>query len=99
MTRLESVTCELCKQHYHMECVKPPLLTKPSRGYGWSCAECNNTRENGELEVSTARIKNRDMQIAMAKARQKWRAAVKLDEKNDKYWKGWSFRYFGLAAF
>ncbi|CAG8572653.1 16125_t:CDS:10, partial [Acaulospora colombiana] len=94
----ESVMCELCKKHYHMECVTPPLLSKPSRGYGWSCASCNNKRENNDLEVTTGKNRqNKDLQIAAMKARMKVKANSKLDEEEDKYWKGWSFRYFGYG--
>jgi hypothetical protein len=90
--------CELCKKHYHMECVTPPLLSKPSRGYGWSCASCNNKRENNDLEVTTGKNRqNKDLQIAAMKARMKVKASSKIDEDDDKYWKGWSFRYFGYV--
>lgn len=30
---------------YHMQCVRPPLLKKPSRGFGWSCAPCSRAQE------------------------------------------------------
>jgi len=91
--------CELCKKHYHMECVNPPLLSKPSRGYGWSCASCNNKRENKELEVNTSKNRqSRDLVTAAVKARAKARSTTKIEEQPDKYWKGWSFRYFGYAS-
>jgi hypothetical protein len=91
--------CELCKKHYQMECVNPPLLSKPSRGYGWSCASCNNKRENKEVEVTTSKNRqSKDLVIAAAKARAKARATSKTEEQADKYWKGWSFRYFGYTA-
>ncbi|KAG8835592.1 putative PHD type zinc finger protein with BAH domain-containing protein [Serendipita sp. 399] len=92
----ESVMCELCKRHYHMECVNPPLLSKPSRGYGWSCASCNNKRENKDVEVVTSKSRqNKDLALAAAKARAKAKANVKLDEDHERFWKGWNFRYFG----
>lgn len=92
----ESVMCELCKKHFHMECVNPPLLSKPSRGYGWSCAGCNNKRENKEVEVATSKHRQpKDLVTAAAKARSKARPSGKVEEEPDKYWKGWSFRYFG----
>ena len=28
-----------------MNCVKPPLLKKPSRGFAWSCAQCSRAQE------------------------------------------------------
>lgn len=41
----ESVECAVCKNMYHMQCMKPPLLKKPSRGFGWSCAACSRAQE------------------------------------------------------
>lgn len=83
--------CELCKKHYHMYCVNPPLLAKPSRGYGWSCASCNDKRGQGE----DATGKSRGIKEPKRKFKQAPRQCS--EEDNDKYWKGWSFRYFGYA--
>ncbi|CAI6056015.1 unnamed protein product [Clonostachys chloroleuca] len=41
----DSVDCAVCQQTYHMNCVKPPLLKKPSRGFAWSCAACSRAQE------------------------------------------------------
>ncbi|CRK14041.1 hypothetical protein BN1708_017218, partial [Verticillium longisporum] len=41
----DSVDCAVCKQTYHMNCVRPPLLKKPSRGFAWSCAACSRAQE------------------------------------------------------
>ncbi|KAK7056506.1 putative PHD type zinc finger protein with BAH domain-containing protein [Paramarasmius palmivorus] len=41
----ESVQCDRCKRYFHMKCVQPPLLAKPSRGYGWTCAPCSRRHE------------------------------------------------------
>ncbi|KAI1322220.1 hypothetical protein F5Y16DRAFT_51572 [Xylariaceae sp. FL0255] len=41
----DSVDCAVCEQTYHMNCVRPPLAKKPSRGFGWACAACNRARE------------------------------------------------------
>lgn len=35
----------MCQHTYHMNCVKPPLLKKPSRGFAWSCAACSRAQE------------------------------------------------------
>ncbi|KAI5283810.1 putative PHD type zinc finger protein with BAH domain-containing protein, partial [Ascosphaera atra] len=40
-----SVDCAECKATYHMNCVDPPLLRKPQRGFAWSCAACSRVRE------------------------------------------------------
>ena len=37
--------CAVCHNTYHMNCVKPPLLKKPSRGFAWSCAACSRAQE------------------------------------------------------
>jgi len=83
--------CELCKKHYHMYCVNPPLLAKPSRGYGWSCAACNDKRGQGEDPTG----KSRGIKEPKRKFKQSLRQYS--EEDNDKYWKGWSFRYFGYV--
>lgn len=41
----ESVTCGGCGKHFHMLCLDPPLLKKPSRGFSWSCAACTKKHE------------------------------------------------------
>jgi hypothetical protein len=41
----DSVDCAVCRNTYHMNCVKPPLLKKPSRGFAWSCAACSRAQE------------------------------------------------------
>ncbi|KAK3337141.1 hypothetical protein B0T19DRAFT_62265 [Cercophora scortea] len=41
----DSVDCAVCVHTYHMNCVKPPLLKKPSRGFAWSCAVCSRAQE------------------------------------------------------
>ncbi len=42
----DSIQCVDCKKTYHMNCLNPPLLKKPSRGFGWSCAACNKKFED-----------------------------------------------------
>jgi hypothetical protein len=40
-----SVDCAVCRQTYHMNCVRPPLLKKPSRGFAWACGPCSRAQE------------------------------------------------------
>lgn len=40
-----SVDCAVCKNTYHMGCVRPPLLKKPARGFAWACAPCSRAQE------------------------------------------------------
>ncbi|KAK6461866.1 PHD type zinc finger protein with BAH domain-containing protein [Scheffersomyces coipomensis] len=41
----DSITCAVCNDYYHMYCLEPPLLKKPSRGFSWSCAVCTKKYE------------------------------------------------------
>lgn len=41
----DSVDCAVCQHTYHMNCVRPPLLKKPSRGFAWACAACSRAQE------------------------------------------------------
>ncbi|EKD19300.1 uncharacterized protein L3040_009260 [Drepanopeziza brunnea f. sp. 'multigermtubi'] len=41
----DSVDCAVCGNTYHMRCVNPPLLKKPSRGFAWACAPCSKAEE------------------------------------------------------
>ncbi|KAF1837504.1 hypothetical protein BDW02DRAFT_627921 [Decorospora gaudefroyi] len=41
----DSVECAVCHNTYHMNCVRPPLLKKPSRGFAWACGPCSQAQE------------------------------------------------------
>lgn len=43
--RNDSVECAVCHNTYHMNCVRPPLLKKPSRGFAWACGPCSRAQE------------------------------------------------------
>lgn len=49
----DSVSCGGCSKHFHMLCLDPPLLKKPSRGFSWSCAACTKKHE---LEYRSKKI-------------------------------------------
>lgn len=51
----DSVDCAVCKNTYHMNCVRPPLLKKPARGFGWSCGPCSRKQEK-KLEARNTPI-------------------------------------------
>ena len=40
-----SVDCAMCKNTYHMDCVRPALQKKPARGFAWSCGPCSRKQE------------------------------------------------------
>lgn len=46
----DSVDCGVCHNTYHMACVRPPLLKKPSRGFAWSCGPCSRRQERKLLQ-------------------------------------------------
>ncbi|KAL1311622.1 hypothetical protein AAFC00_001733 [Neodothiora populina] len=41
----DSVDCAICKNSYHMNCVRPPLPKKPTRGFAWACGPCSRAQE------------------------------------------------------
>ncbi|RII07140.1 hypothetical protein CUC08_Gglean008108 [Alternaria sp. MG1] len=41
----DSVEYAVCHNTYHMNCVRPPLLKKPSRGFAWACGPCSRAQE------------------------------------------------------
>ncbi|KAG9230211.1 hypothetical protein BJ875DRAFT_472824 [Amylocarpus encephaloides] len=40
----DAVDCAICKCTYHMSCVSPPLLRKPTRGFAWACGPCSKAQ-------------------------------------------------------
>ena len=52
----DSVECAVCHMTYHMNCVRPPLLKKPSRGFAWACAPCNRMQERKLEARNTPRV-------------------------------------------
>ncbi|ORX47405.1 BAH-domain-containing protein [Hesseltinella vesiculosa] len=37
----DSVKCAGCQKFFHMTCVSPPLIRKPSKGFAWQCGTCS----------------------------------------------------------
>lgn len=48
-----SIQCVVCEKYFHMFCLDPPMLKKPSRGFSWSCAPCakKNEQENHQNKL------------------------------------------------
>ncbi|KDR80821.1 hypothetical protein GALMADRAFT_60740 [Galerina marginata CBS 339.88] len=100
----DSVLCDRCKKYFHMKCVQPPLIAKPSRGYGWTCAPCSRRHEeevdSHELRhatpVAVTKIKSN---APAARGRGRPRKDKSLAEKEEnlpvKHFNMWPFRYFG----
>jgi PHD-finger len=103
----DTVKCDRCKKFFHMACVQPPLLAKPSRGYGWTCAPCSRQHEEevdshevirhptpapGKPKSSTGRSRGPGRP-------RKDRKQAELEENAVvKHFKMWPFRYFGYVA-
>ncbi|KAI0071159.1 hypothetical protein K474DRAFT_1712701 [Panus rudis PR-1116 ss-1] len=100
----ESVQCDRCKMFFHMSCVSPPLLSKPSRGYGWTCAPCSRQHEE-EVEghevrhITPAAPKPPKSNAPAPRGRGRPRKDRVLAEKEEnveiRHFKMWPFRYFG----
>ncbi|KAF5319058.1 hypothetical protein D9611_012669 [Ephemerocybe angulata] len=100
----ETVQCDRCKRFFHMHCVQPPLLAKPTRGYGWTCAPCSKKHEE-EVDshevrpVVSAAPKVLKSNAPPARGRGRPRKDKSLADKQEsfpvKHFKMWPFRYFG----
>lgn len=98
----DTVGCDRCKNFFHMSCVQPPLLAKPSRGYGWTCAPCSKRHEE-EVDKHDVRhptpITKPKSNAPAPRGRGRPRKDRSLAEKEEnvdiKYFKMWPFRYFG----
>ncbi|KAI0058854.1 hypothetical protein BV25DRAFT_1890628 [Artomyces pyxidatus] len=99
----ESVRCDRCKSFFHMGCVQPPLIAKPTRGYGWTCGPCSRAHEQaveGHEVRHTTPIAKPKSNAPPARGRGRPRKDRSLAEKEEnlaiKHFKMWPFRYFGL---
>ncbi|TBU61777.1 hypothetical protein BD310DRAFT_919862 [Dichomitus squalens] len=103
----ESLQCDRCKKFFHMECVTPPMLSKPSRGYGWTCAPCSRAHEEEvekhDMRHHTPVAPKPKTNAPPARGRGRPRKDRVLAEKEEnveiKHFKMWPFRYFGLYTF
>ena len=85
-----------------MECVTPPMLSKPARGYGRTCAPCSRAHEEEveghDVRHPTPAAKGRPGAPA-GRGRGRPRKDRQLAEKEEnveiKHFKMWPFRYFG----
>ncbi|KAK7685733.1 hypothetical protein QCA50_011078 [Cerrena zonata] len=99
----ETVQCDRCKNFFHMGCVSPPLLAKPSRGYGWTCAPCSRQHEE---EVDSHEVRHHTPVAPKPKSNapaprgrgrpRKDRVLAEKEENEEiKHFRMWPFRYFG----
>lgn len=101
----DSVQCDRCKRYFHMRCVQPPLIAKPSRGYGWTCAPCSRRHEQ---EVDSHEVRhptpqgvpkplksNAPAPRGRGRPRKDKLQAEREENFPVKHFKMWPFRYFG----
>ncbi|CAE6419711.1 unnamed protein product [Rhizoctonia solani] len=99
----DSVRCDTCKCYYHMACVNPPLVAKPAKGYGWTCGACSRHHDEQVSQPGGRHVtpvtKSRSSKAA-AKSRSLAGLNANLSHRDinseDRYFKMWPFRYFGL---
>ncbi|KAF8596772.1 hypothetical protein BDV93DRAFT_527878 [Ceratobasidium sp. AG-I] len=98
----DSVRCDTCKCYFHMACVNPPLVAKPAKGYGWTCGACSRHHDEqvgqpGGRHATPARVKS-TKSVAKTRSLAGISAQPALRDVNseDRYFKMWPFRYFGL---
>ncbi|KAG4304934.1 hypothetical protein PORY_001609 [Pneumocystis oryctolagi] len=71
----KSIRCAVCHDDYHMSCVKPPLLKKPSKGFAWRCTPCSRA-EHRRIEANKDSTFFSERQLKNINSRNK-------DTKND----------------
>ncbi|KAJ8516508.1 hypothetical protein ONZ45_g6213 [Pleurotus djamor] len=100
----ETVQCARCKKYFHMRCVQPPLLGKPSRGYGWTCAPCSKQHEqevdSHEVRHPTPAVvpkpkSNAPPPRGRGRPRKDRGQAEREENLPIKHFNMWPFRYFG----
>lgn len=89
-----------------MGCNNPPLLAKPSRGYGWTCAPCSREHEE---EVDSHKLNRHSTPGAQkpksnapaprgrGRPRKDRVQAEKEEQLEIRHFKMWPFRYFGYV--
>lgn len=99
----DSVRCDTCKCYFHMACVNPPLVAKPAKGYGWTCGACSRQHDE-QVGQPGGRHATPVTKSRTSKAAPKSRSMAGLNpslslrdiNSEDRYFKMWPFRYFGL---
>ncbi|KAG6829064.1 hypothetical protein H0H92_005838 [Tricholoma furcatifolium] len=102
-TDVRNLQCDRCKRYFHMRCVQPPLVAKPSRGYGWTCAPCSRQHEeevdSRDVRHATPVTAPKKTNAPPARSRGRPRKDKSQAEREEnmvvKHFKMWPFRYFG----
>ncbi|KAI0259433.1 hypothetical protein BC834DRAFT_833552 [Gloeopeniophorella convolvens] len=100
----ETVRCDRCKSFFHMGCVQPPLASKPTRGYGWTCGPCSRAHERAVQGHDVRHVPppppKPKSHAPPARGRGRPRKDRERAEKEEsvpvRHFKMWPFRYFGL---
>ncbi|KAG8526969.1 uncharacterized protein KY384_008398 [Bacidia gigantensis] len=102
----DSVDCAVCKNTYHMNCVRPPLLKKPARGFGWSCGPCSRKQERRLEARNTTNGEGEDEEIVEEEEEDRGAANGENDDLSNRpqaptaeqlaQAKLWPYRYLGI---
>lgn len=90
-----------------MGCVQPPLIAKPTRGYGWTCGPCSRAHEQAveghDVRHAPSPSTKPKSHAPPARGRGRPRKDRTLAEKEEnvpvRHFKMWPFRYFGFVLF
>lgn len=83
-----------------MQCVQPPLLAKPAKGYGWTCAPCTvNHEERIEQKLARSATPVKPKPAPKGKTSTADGPKARMMSAEDKYFKQWPYRYFGCVDF
>lgn len=88
------LTSRSCKKHYHMSCLKPPLLAKPAKGYSWVCIPCSLQRHKDVEEQKFHFMTGSAPKPAKVGVRVKEKPSA-TSSRPDTAYRGWPWRYFG----
>ncbi|CAO3632632.1 unnamed protein product [Mucor hiemalis] len=76
-----SVKCAGCQKSYHMACLNPPLLRKPSKGFAWQCAFCTRQEIFHPQVNNIAKDHKMDFDLQQAEPQQQQQQQQQQQEK------------------
>ncbi|KAI8385709.1 PHD-zinc-finger like domain-containing protein [Blakeslea trispora] len=78
-----SVKCAACQKSYHMACLNPPLVRKPSKGFAWQCAFCTRQEALSSASSPQSTANSANMSNANSRVPSPSLSNDKEDESND----------------
>ncbi|OBZ86246.1 Lid2 complex component snt2 [Choanephora cucurbitarum] len=78
-----SVKCAACQKSYHMACLNPPLVRKPSKGFAWQCAFCTRQEAFSSASSPQSAANSTNMSNANSRVTSPSLSNDKENENND----------------